>query len=663
MEDVAERQVVDAPVLIAAILTGCMYIVSAVFPSAMNWGFHQFAFIPRPLAITLGVLFVLMLVPRIQDAVAGMLRLSAQKFNALPSLIRHMLISMALIMSGVVFWVMRERAYLLGDGNLVIRVIRTVAKSSDLPAVFSTEPLAGLLFWRMRQFLDLFGIGHADEFPIQLVNLLFSIGSVVLMWRIVRELVPAGEKRLLSYLILIGTGTTQLFFAYVEVYPPLFCCYLLLMLLMIRRNGRPLHLLSAVYGILVAFHFGMISLFPVMLLVWHEGRKRVGTASTLLSVGISAGVALILLWICGFNGETLASNVAGRARHILPLASADDYWASYGLLSPYHALDIANLLILVWPATLAVLVLLWRIDGFRTLQHDRTAFLLAVAAICGFSLVAVVNTELGMARDWDLLSTYAWTLPFAGFALLASQLQKNRVSMRTMVTIVAMSVIPAAGWISVNAAGESAAESCSALLDRRMMGRHAYLTALEEMAVHFRWENGLDKSAAYYEKFLALDSLRTRIWLSYAYLYELNHDEVGEAAVLERALRQGAVNVEIVETLSGIYYRNNRPDDARRVLAAGVASLPRSAEMQQSYGIFLVNALGDYQRALVYLRNALDLDSTSADAWYNAGLCSYRLGDSSAMQRYFKRFLQLEPASEDANHVRLLLSGSGKDVH
>jgi len=59
--------------------------------------------------------------------------------------------------------------------------------------------------------------------------------------------------------------------------------------------------------------------------------------------------------------------------------------------------------------------------------------------------------------------------------------------------------------------------------------------------------------------------------------------------------------------------------------------------------------------ALPYFDQAIFFDPSFAEAYYNAGICSYEMKDFPAAKRYLQRFLVLSPPAERAATAQTVL--------
>jgi Tfp pilus assembly protein PilF len=640
-------------------------IAGAISPSGLNWGFHAFGFIPPVIAIALFFLIALLFLGPVQEKITSLLGKVVHYFHAKDPWVRRMSTLIGLTASGIIFWLMREKTFLLGDGNLKIRAVRDVVQVSDIPAIFNNEPMAGLLYWKVRQLLLPAGLLPNDEFAIQLVTTLCGVFTLAALWYIAEELLENIPHRILLFVFMIGSGVTQFFFGYVEVYPPLYLFFVLLVLSLIRWEKNYLSVIypSVIYGVLFSLHFGMIMLLPVMMVVWFCEARRTSVLHVVAACGAALVTSVLLLWLCGFSVPSFINAFTGRERHILTVDPGTAYWSVYGFFSWFHLLDLINIIILISPMAVPILLVFPLTAIGRTTLQGWTGIILFLCALCGLVFTTIVNPELGMARDWDLFATYLSSAVFCAAFFLSVLLKNGILTGRIMILLAGISFIPTAVFVSTNAQEKSSVRRCAALLDPRIMGRHAVLTGLEEIAVYYRGVKDVGRSAEYYEKYLSIDSSRDRIWMGLAHLYELSGDEAREATVYERAIRHGVAGDEIVVNLAGLYVQKGRIPEASNLLKQAVDAHPDSPEMNRSYGSFLLNYSENYTAALGYFRQAIALDSSSADAWYNAGICSFRTNDSAGMKYYFEKFLHIEPFGTDANRVRRLLAGETQELN
>jgi hypothetical protein len=242
------------------------------------------------------------------------------------------------------------------------------------------------------------------------------------IWGIAREISSVGRRFMPALLLLASLGSAALFFGYVESYPPVLVAILLFLYTGLRacRTGSYPLLPALILAIAIACHLLCLFLLPAYAyLVFRNVRGPIKRAGALLA---PCALALGLLLALGFGpahwqeGIRVATRAFGQASGGNAAALDPRGARPYSILSPAHALDLTNLILLVLPAPL--LLLLSRSVGFyRFIKRDSAAAesFLAWAAVAGFAAACALVLPVAPAQDWDLFSLFL--LPLAVLAV------------------------------------------------------------------------------------------------------------------------------------------------------------------------------------------------------------------------------------------------------
>lgn len=372
--------------------------------------------------------------------------------------------------SGFVFWIFREGHTMLGDGNALVR---------NIPAGQAFHPDEPLSLALHRGFYLLFapvfsgGGRSAAEVAHSTIGLSSALCGALfapIAWALAGELAggaaatrPPAEARAarathaLAFAVLIGQGYLQLFFGYVENYTFLALALAAYALASLRAlQGRaPLVLPAALLVFAMALHLSAAVVAPSFaLLVAHRLLDPRARLAALRDLGLGAGLfaaAHLLLARLGHGYDWTAMLLALGRR-------TTDSTTSYG----FHPPTLAQFLhqqVLIGPLAIFLLAVagvaalrlrLWR-DG-------RSLFLAALAP--GYAAASLIagDSNLGVARNWDLLAPagFVFTLVALGFALRAAWTGEG---LRRWLFVLALaSLFHTVPWIAVNASAERTIE-------------------------------------------------------------------------------------------------------------------------------------------------------------------------------------------------------------
>jgi hypothetical protein len=631
---------------------GLLHLLAAFFPSSYTWGFHQLAFFPSGVKIALPLLMLCLLLPAVQTALLD----GAERIIALPRSLKVLLAALGTAGCVLLFWWMREKLLLLGDGYLLVRTIPHIHGAGDtfFPR---NEPIPAYLSWMIWRLLEARHVSGGEELAPRILSIVSGAASLPVVVLLARCLAEEPIDRLLVGSFVAVWGGAQLFFGYVENYAFLALVVLAFVWLAVSslRGGFSPLLPSIAYGLLFTVHFGMVCILPVMGLLWHRSFRQGRRMTVFWSIISAVATAVLLLWMCGYTPQIFFDMFFKSGTHLLALSGGNETQA-YGLLSLGHVADLLNLEMLLAPFCGVTLIVLLVVERRRIDFRDGVLVALLIGAGCGVLFTVVVNPELGMSRDWDLLASFSLPLAPAAAYLAVRCVRQRLVRRKLFVMMAGVTLVCTAGWIILNASGSESLARFQELPDDRLWGKHALKSAYEELAILYRGRMDAEKSISNYSKYLAVDSTNPRIYASIANIYRLRGDSGNEMRYDEMAIRKGATYWDVFSGLAMLYASRGRAREGLMTALQGYMLNPRSAGAAVTAGVLLAKRDGNCQEALGYYRRALELDSLNTEAWYEAGMCCRSLGNVPGMIQHLGQFLRLAPPEDPrAADVRSLL--------
>jgi hypothetical protein len=439
-------------------------------PGGQLWGVHHYAFFPLTILIlSVASLLVLAAVITVRrGAVEGITAWPA-KWRSLALWQRGLGLAGLAAVAVAVFWSLRTRHLFLGDGFAIVDALPGSQGFHPL------EPLAVELQQLAYQWLA--PVLGAERAPYLVAWDAAAWASVLagavfapLLLGVAREMRLLGRTRtdadtgltssdVLLFLVLLAQGYVQLFFGYVEIYAIYSVGIALYLLLALRHlNGRaPLWPAAASLALCLGLHLSAAVLLPSLVLLfamglWKRATRRgvlrdaaIGTAAF---VTIGAGLA----WLGdGYNLPTTLWQTG-----VLALTSKQETIPDY-LLSPMHCRDFLNAQLLIGPLALAFFLpaALWTVARWRSVSP--AAAFLVVAGVSYFGACAVAgDSNLGYARNWDLIAPAALVFSVAGLGLFVMQVDRVRTVKRVLAVGLAISLFHTVPWVAVNASSERA---------------------------------------------------------------------------------------------------------------------------------------------------------------------------------------------------------------
>ncbi|HET7478880.1 MAG TPA: tetratricopeptide repeat protein [Rubrobacteraceae bacterium] len=147
-----------------------------------------------------------------------------------------------------------------------------------------------------------------------------------------------------------------------------------------------------------------------------------------------------------------------------------------------------------------------------------------------------------------------------------------------------------------------------------------------------------------------------------------NAKQGGQTVSAQEQIRQAEKQVEknpkdpqAVQTLAALYYQNNRPDDATKVLEKGRKDMPKNADIANTLGSVYAQqaqAASDKEKEKLFAKagdsfaDATKLEPKSADSYYFAGQAYDQAGDSAKAIEYYNGYLDRAPKGDQAKAVK-----------
>ncbi len=369
------------------------------------------------------------------------------------------------IAGAVIFTLFRTAHVLLGDG---------VAMVTTLPLERTFHPLEPLSMLLEQTTYDLLSpfLARPGREPYEMAwigsgALSILAGAVFLpvTWAVSDHLArripgspPAARGRRtltgLVFLTLAGQGYIQIFFGYVEVYAlaaTTFAIYTLAALRFLDQKGR-LWPVAVALAVAVAFHLSAVILFPsfaILAIAAFRAPDRVPLRGREALFSLTALASLPLSLAVLGHGYSLWSTLVSVFHDVV--VSQPDPIPGY-FWSWRHLRDLANEQLLIGPLALGF-VLPAAIAALR--RRCASPLELAFFAILGleFATIELIagDSNLGYARNWDLLAPAGFGLAVAGLGLWLPQFSKPAAARVGLVVAVAISLFHTVPWIGVNA--------------------------------------------------------------------------------------------------------------------------------------------------------------------------------------------------------------------
>ncbi len=598
-----DTKLVTVMVLLAA-ATIVVHVVSSRPPRLWMWGAHFYSFFPTwVLAVsTIALAAIVFAALFRRDVLVNLLDkgfappLQSRRFAAVAVV--------AVAVGTAWFWFARISHTYLGDGNIIVEEIDTSQQ------ILEREPLTSVLQYAVyrttKPWFD--GEDRAIEFIARDALAPGSVASgaifLVVAWLLASEIArlrktrDPHEQRLttaLVWLVILLQGYIQLFFGYIEnytFYAVGITVYLWLALRTLRGASPLLHPALALI-LCFALHLSSLVLglsFAALTLAQLLTPERRHAAVRDLAISAAAVTAVGLLFM------KLREGYNPFATLLFMLRTAFDQTRQPGYMwSQIHFRDFFNEQILIGPLGMFLFV----IAALITLpkgERRATAWFVLIAGL-GFLVACwmIGDSNLGYARDWDLLSHSGIVFTVAGLVLLMRQRMRHATAVAALACAIATSAYHTVPWIAVNANEE------------RSLARL---------------------------KTLPLGLGRTEVVVSTWYRQRGQFDQ--QRYWLKQAIARNPGNVNALYLLGALDYKLGRFQEAIPTLEAAVRIRPTKLEFRTllAQSLYAVNRL---EEALPHLEMVADADPRNAQTLMTLGESYYVLGRSAESLAVFQR--------------------------
>jgi hypothetical protein len=458
-------------------------LLAAQLPEEAAWGVWPYTAVPGWVGWLAGLAAASLLLPPINDLIAGGLR---RLWAVLPGKThpRRWFAATALAMA-VPFWAMRIRHVRWGDSRFIIEALSYTGPDRPVWTTYNWQsPLTVFLHARLWLLLNPWpGIGVGTLYA--LTSIASGIGFVYVLFLLADALGRDRLEKALIFGLVATTGSMELFFGYVENYTIMSLGVLLTLYLGVRCLQGQLRPVWPALALSVAnaFHPSTVVVWPaVCYMTWRvagTSKDRLRAWAQLVIPPLLVFGALSALMMSGGHGPVslLTDDRPGGADAVMfvPLFQITTGWQHYTMFSMGHGLDWANEHFLLSPFGVLILVIigcarLARRPSTSTAvppesqpacqpsQAERgiTGFL-SIASLSYLLLTFVWNPDYGGRQDWDLFAPSAFVYTLLAAYLLARNVAGQPASQagrralgRIAQGLLAVSALHTAAWIYYN---------------------------------------------------------------------------------------------------------------------------------------------------------------------------------------------------------------------
>ncbi|HUL43490.1 MAG TPA: tetratricopeptide repeat protein [Bacteroidota bacterium] len=624
-----------------------LHIWGAINPLHANWGFHFYGFYPPVVGCLALLIMVLASIPSTQKIASEKIENLIQNSARFPQLVNF---SLAAGLLAIGIWLVPAKLHLLGDGAILLRSVILGINGPEITQSFRNQPL---MFWIYRNALSMHSFSSSpDPYTVYAVIDCFAAALflVFLFWvsRFINR--SRFETVLLGCLLFLGAGS-QFFFGYVENYALQYIFtigYAVTGWLALERRVSLLIPICCLIA-MILLHLGSTIFLPslglLIIFYYREGRIR----AVLFLTGIAL-IGIFVLLAAGFNIQDFTRHVQSGSVDFLRPFSAVGGNFPYAMFSWNHLVDWFNSLTLLAPAGLIVTVIgIFAIRGESKWKDGALVFLIVTAA-CGLFFTWVVNSALGLARDWDLYAGFFSPLLVLPVYLLSRDHVEVHPRKYVLVFLVVFCFLHWAAWIGVNASAQKHLTRMKLLDSPNYLGLTAQMVYDEALANYY-FDNGRYSDARdYYRHFMSIDSSNTRIVGNVADVYRLLGDREDYFRMLLRAVALGTQEPGVYSNLGVEYAQRGDTAKAIELNLRAVELNPTMQKALANLGI-LYATQKKYPEAAKYFKAAISVGMADPNLYRYTGDMDVFLHRYKEALRYYDVYLSAIPTDD---HVRLI---------
>ncbi len=537
------------------------HLLSAYWGIPYLWGIHHLHFFPGYVAWILTAATLSLFITPVNRFLLKFLESILEPLGKLLGGARRYPVFVAAgLLSIPVFWLLRTRLFLLGDGYFILG---TLPDGLITPA----EPLDRAIHHLFYRLLTGVSPGADVSLAYTILSVLCGGAFVFLILALSDRLGKTGFQKTLIFCSLLSLGSIQLFFGYVESYTLLLLSLTLYIALSILHLQGKISAALPFLALILSIALHVLAVVFIPSFVWlvlrarHKGGSRSPGWFTFLSLGICLGIICYAVWrffLVKFEGVGFSG--------LLPLLPSEK--TSFTLFSGAHLAEFVNGLFLVSP----VGITLYLFFGFYALKlrspRSPVSNFLLISSLSALALVFVYDCHWGSA-DWDLMSFPGIFFTLCGALLFIRWGGRWPRFKSYALTLMAVGFFHTVPWVLVNA-------------DRHRSLDRYLITATND--IHLLGAEG------------------GGMWRIARILESAGFPGKAEE-VLKEGIRRNPRELGCYTHLGRMLYSQERYDEARLFLKQALELEPDSRWVQFSLGLVCLET-GELEEAIHYLEQA-----------------------------------------------------------
>jgi len=429
--------------VIILLLSVIAHLLAIYWWTPFLWGIHCLYFFPHWEGWILTIIALSSFIPLVNDFI---LKLAQSIFSALEQFFfkikNNQLFTMISLVSILLFWLLRTRYYLWGDGYF---------KIDDLyrGAITPTEPLDGIIHVGFYKLLTMISPGINPSFSYSILSVLCGGVFIFLILSLSDRLGKTPFQKILIFSALLTLGSLELFFGYAESYTILLMSLTLFVLSSILYIQ---HKISIIFSFLtlvlsIGLHVSAIVFLPAFVYLifwkWQSEKRKTPEFTAILSLLGCSLIIFLAVW-----KVFLMKGPGNRFGQFVPIFTSDK--TDFTMFCKAHLVEFINQVLLISPVGMFLfLFFLYFTLKLKSFKDPLLNFLL-LSSLSGLFLIFIYNSRLGSA-DWDLRAFPGVFFTLCGILLFikwGSQWSKFKYY---GLILMAVSLFHAVPWILLNA--------------------------------------------------------------------------------------------------------------------------------------------------------------------------------------------------------------------
>jgi tetratricopeptide (TPR) repeat protein len=319
------------------------------------------------------------------------------------------------------------------------------------------------------------------------------------------------------------------------------------------------------------------------------------------------------------------------------------------MFSLVHLMDWLNASLLVAPFGIGIVAVMLFVQLRTPDGKSPVLIFLTIATSCGLLFTWIINSGVGLARDWDLLASFFMPMVVLEVYLL-SRMADQKQRRYLLAAVVALTILHWGAWIGINASADRHLRRVKMLNSPAILS-YSQQIVFDEALANFSFDNGNYRDArTYYEHFISIENTNPRITGNIADVYRKLGEKDKYFAMLKRAVELKSRDPGIYSNL-GVEYAG-RGDTARAIefneRAVAIDSNQRLAHA--NLGILFTNT-HRYALAQQHFASAIALGMHEPVIYRYAGDVCVAQNEYPKALEYYKSYLELVPSDKRVRSI------------